>query len=380
MITLFGSYVGEEELRAIQDSMQRQWLGIGPKVAEFEKRMAEKCKAPDFAFVNSGSNALLMSVRLLNLPKNSEVIIPSFTWIACANAVCLEGLKPVFCDVDLKTFNMRAEDVEKKITKKTSAIMVVHYAGKPVNMDAIKNFGLPIIEDAAHAIDSYYKGKHCGTIGDVGIFSFDAVKNLTTGEGGGVVSLDVKKLERAKKLRYCGIGKSGFQASASKQRWWEYEISESFPKMLNTDIAASIGLEQLKKLKNFQSRRKQLWETFTNILTKEDWANSWIEAPAGPEKDEQHSYFTYCIKLKTGSRDQLAKFLYEKGVYTSLRFHPLHLNHFYGCDDVLPNCEKLNEMALNIPFHHRLSNQDVDQIFCALKEFKNKVPATTLHG
>ncbi|HEX9640167.1 MAG TPA: aminotransferase class I/II-fold pyridoxal phosphate-dependent enzyme, partial [Candidatus Krumholzibacteria bacterium] len=233
MISLFGSNVGAEELAAVQECMDRQWLGIGNKSEEFERRIAEKCGARGFVFLNSGSNSLQMAIRLMDLPPGSQVILPSFTWIACANAIVLNGLVPVFCDVDPATCNMRPEDVEPKITPDTSAIMVVHYAGKPVDMDGMQAFGLPIIEDAAHAVDSFYKGRHCGTIGDVGILSFDAVKNLTTCEGGGVLAQDKQKIERAHRLRYCGISKSGFQASVSKTRWWEYDISEFFPKMLN---------------------------------------------------------------------------------------------------------------------------------------------------
>jgi dTDP-4-amino-4,6-dideoxygalactose transaminase len=370
VISLFGSNVGEEEIKAIGECIHSQWLGIGSKNAEFESQLAEKTKAPSI-FVNSGSNALQLALKLLDLPEGSEVILPSFTWIACANAIMLNRLKPVFCDVDLHTFNMTREHVAAKITSKTSAIMVVHYAGKPVDMDGMKSFGLPIVEDAAHSIDSFYKGEHCGSIGDVGIFSFDAVKNITTGEGGAVLSKDLKKIERAKKLRYCGIGKSGFQASATKARWWEYDISDSFPKMLNTDMAAAMGLVQLKRLPEFQKRRRELWKLYDKSLS-ESWASGWLELPAGEEKHEQHSFFTYCLKLKAGNRDQLAKFLFDRGIYTSLRFHPLHMNSIYKSNESLKNCEHLNEIALNIPFHHRLSDQDVEKVFAGLKEYRNK--------
>ncbi len=372
MISLFGSSVGDEELIGIKDSFQKQWIGIGPKSQEFEKKIAHKIASDHFVFLNSGSNALLLALKLMNLPAGSEVILPSFTWIACANAIKLNNLVPVFCDVDLVTHNMRHEDVASKITPNTSAIMVVHYAGKPVDMDAMKQFGLPILEDAAHAIDSTYKGQHCGNIGDAGIFSFDAVKNLTTGEGGGLTAKNPDWIKRAFKLRYCGIAKSGFEASTTKNRWWEYEISDFFPKLLNNDIAAAIGLAQLEKLPAFQERRKNLWTRYTNTFSKESWASDWIIPPVGPESFETHSYFTYCLRFKHGSRDQIAKYLFERGVYTSLRFHPLHLNPIYGARDSLPNCEHLNEVALNIPLHHRLSDGDVDQVIDALKSFRKQ--------
>ena len=373
MITLFGSNVGNQELEAISKVFENQWIGHGKKTVEFEEMIARKCRAPGFVFMNSGSNALQAAIRILDLPKNSEIILPSFTWIACANAAILEGLKPVFCDVDLNTCNVRADDIEAKVTKRTSAIMVVHYAGKPVNMVEILDLGFPVIEDAAHAIDSSIKGRHCGTIGTVGVFSFDAVKNLTTGEGGGVVSLDDALLERARRIRYCGIEKSGFESSSSQDRWWEYKVSEAFPKMLNTDIAASIGLEQLKKLKKNQMRRQEIWTTYTEVFRKEDWANSWISIPPGAESNEDHSYFTYCIKLTCGSRDCLASFLLDRKIYTSLRYHPLHLVEFFRSNVTLPNSETLNEVALNLPLHQRLTNGDLDKIFSALKEFSKQI-------
>ena len=370
MISLFGSSVGDEELAAIKDCFDRQWLGIGPKTAEFERQIADKLGVPSFVLLNSGSNSLHLALALLDLPEGSEVIVPSFTWIACANAVQLNRLKPVFCDVDVASCNMRPADVAAKITGRTSAIMVVHYAGLPAGVAELKQFGLPIVEDAAHAIDSYDGGRHCGTMGDAGIFSFDAVKNLTTGEGGGVVAADPERIARARRLRYCGIAKSGFEASATKARWWEYDISDSFPKMLNTDIGAAIGLVQLRRLPAFQARRKQIWERYSQTLSSEPWAAGWLDVPPGPGAGQQHSYFSYCIRLRSGSRDALAKFLYDRGVYTSLRFHPLHLNPIYGSHDRLANCEWLNEHALNIPLHHRLTDAEVDQVLDGLKQFR----------
>lgn len=369
MISLFGSNVGDHELAGVEDCMRRQWLGIGEKTAEFERRIAAKCGTPGFVFLDSGSNALHLALRLLDLPEGSEVVLPSFTWIACANAVVLNRLEPVFCDVDLRSCNMRPEDVERRLTPRTSAIMVVHYGGNPVDLDGMRQFGLPIVEDAAHAVDSLYKGRHCGAIGDVGIFSFDAVKNLTTCEGGGVLTHDEEKLERARRLRYCGIAKSGFQSSAQKRRWWEYDVSESFPKMLNTDVNAAVGLAQLERLAEFQERRKALWERYEELLG-DDWAREWLATIEGPPAHARHSYFCYLVRLRFGSRDDLAHFCLDRGVYTSLRFHPLHLNAIYGRGQPLPNCERLNEVALNLPLHHRMELGDVDRVCEVLHEFR----------
>lgn len=365
MISVFGSKVGSEELEEIKSSIQNQWLGIGPKTKKFEEEFSSRLKLPFFVMLDSGSNSLYMAVKLLGLPEGSEVILPSFTWIACGHAVVLAGCKPVFCDVDFATQNLTAETVNPCITKKTKAIMVVHYAGKPVKMDGIMKLGFPVIEDAAHAVDSKIGGRYCGSLGDIGIYSFDAVKNISIGEAGGLTVKDKETAEMARKLRYCGIGKSGFESSTSKNRWWEYSVTDFFPKMIPDDISACIGLAQLKKIDAHQRLRKAIWERYE----KEFGSIGWLSLPEGPAKDEQHSYFTFCIRLKDGKRDDLAKYLYENGIYTTLRFHPLHLNPIYGSRAKLPNCEKLNEVALNIPLHPGLSESDVSYIIEKIKAF-----------
>ncbi len=307
--------------------------------------------------VDSGSNGLYLGLKLMNLPEGSEVIVPSLTWVSCAQAVLLVGCKPVFADVDINTQNVTVGTIKNQITDKTSAIMVVHYGGLAVDMDPIMELGYPVIEDACHAIDSTYKGKACGTIGDVGVYSFDAVKNLAVGEGGGVVSNHPDYMERASLLRYCGIGKSGFEASThGKERWWEYNIVEPFIKMCPSDIAGSIGIAQLNNLDENQRRRKEIWE----IYQKEFSDINGIDCPVDAEGTDKHSYFTYFIRIR--NRDVVAKYLFDKGIYTTLRYHPLHMNALYKSDQKLPISEELNETGLNIPLHPSLSDNDVDYI------------------
>jgi len=370
MITVFGSLVGSDEIENVSACMKSQWMGFGKTVEEFEKKYSNKYNISNFAMVDSGSNALFMAIKLLDLPQNSEVILPSFTWVSCAQAILLAGHQPIFCDVDLATMNVRAEDIKEKITNKTAAVMVVHYAGLAVDMDPILALGFPIIEDAAHAIDSTYNGKTCGTIGDVGIFSYDAVKNLTVGEGGGITTKKVELINRAKVMRYCGIGKSGFDsavANAGKQtRWWEYNIQEPFIKMLPTNISASIGIAQLDKIDSLQKRRKDIW----NIYQKEFSSISDLILPLDALNNDRHSYFTYCLRTK--KRDELAHYLLKNDIYTTLRYHPLHLNSLYGQTTVnLPNCMQLNEDALSIPIHPRLTDADLEKIIFHIKAFYN---------
>lgn len=365
MISVFGSKVGQEELDEIRTSLEAQWMGIGPKTRAFEEQFAQHLGAPGFALLDSGSNSLYMAVKLLNLAPGTEVILPSLTWISCAHAVVLAGCVPVFCDVDLYTQNVTAETIAPHITSKTGAIMVVHYAGKPVRMKPILEFGFPTIEDAAHAVDSKLGGNACGTLGTIGCFSFDAVKNLAMGEGGGITAQDPVLIERARTLRYCGIGKSGFEASANKERWWEYNIVDFFPKFLPNDINASIGLAQLRKLETHQAYRKQIWE-----LYQREFVNlAWLVRPCDPEPDEQHSYFTYFVRVLNGKRDQFARYLYNHGIYTTFRYHPLHLNPIYRSSARLPNCEQLNEEGLNLPLHPNLTSADIDKIISTIQAY-----------
>ncbi len=366
MINVFGSLVGEEELEEVRSSLKAQWLGIGPKTASFEAAFAQRLDLPHFTLLDSGSNALYMAVKLLDLPPESEVVVPSFTWISCAHAAVLCGCRPAFCDVDYETHNATVETISRALTKKTRAIMVVHYGGLPVPVEKLAQFGLPVIEDAAHAVDSRRQGRACGGLGDIGIYSFDAVKNLAMGEGGGITTKDPARAARARQLRYCGIGKSGFEASANKDRWWEYNVTDFFPKMLPSDIAASIGLAQLRKLDRMQARRRQLWD----LYQKEFSSLPWLLRPQEAAEGDRHSYFTYCIRLPGGRRDAFAKYLYQNGIYSTLRYHPLHLNPIYQSQAKLPVCERLNEEALSLPLHPGISDADAADIIQAVKKFR----------
>lgn len=365
MINVFGSKIGKKAIKYIEKSIDNQWLGMGPNVKAFEARFAKRLGLKNFLLVDSGSNALFMAVSILKLPPMSEIILPSFTWVSCAQSILMAGHIPVFCDVDLKTFNITAETIKPHITSNTGAIMVVHYGGLPCIMDPILSLGFPIIEDAAHAVDSYYRGNSCGSIGAVGIYSFDAVKNLAMGEGGGITFKRSEDFERAKLMRYSGIGKSGFEASThGKIRWWEYNIVEPFIKMNPSDIHAAIGLEQLDNLTILQKKRAVLWRFYQESLKN----IYWLFCPSSESEDSSHSFFTYTIKV-IDKRDQLAKFLYDNGIYTTLRYHPLHMNDIYNSKSKLPNTEYLNEHALSLPLHPNLKMKDMKYIVKKVLEF-----------
>jgi dTDP-4-amino-4,6-dideoxygalactose transaminase len=365
VIGVFGSLAGREEIEELAPSVLDGWMGAGPKVREFEEAFSARLGVP-FVMTNSGSSALHLAVAALDLPPGSEVIVPSFTWVACAHAVVLAGHRPVFCDVDLDTQNIDAAAVEPALSDRSAAIMVVHYAGRPARVDELEGFGLPILEDAAHAVDSMLGGRRCGTLGRVGVFSFDSVKNLATPDGGGLCSPDPELVERARALRYCGLSGTGFERSGEAARWWEPDLAAVFPRTTPNDVSASIGLVQLRRLDRPQERRRQIWERLQEGLAGLDW----LVLPGEAAADERHSWFTYLVRVAGGRRDALARHLLERGIYSTLRYHPLHLSALFGDQPRLPNCERLGEEALNLPLHPRLSDSEVDQVIDAVRGFR----------
>lgn len=367
LIQVFGSLMGPEELAEVRDCLERQWVGMGPKTAALEAALASHLGVEDLVLLNSGSNSLQMGVHLLGIPPGTgaEIILPSFTWVACASAVALCGHRPVFCDVDEETMNLDPDCVARAIGPRTAAIMAVHYAGLPADMDRLLEFGLPVIEDAAHAIDSRLGAKACGTLGDIGIFSFDSVKNLAMGEGGALVARDPELLRRARNLRLCGIAKTAFESSGQHQRWWQHEILAAFPKMTPSDLCAAVGIAQLRKLSASQQRRAEIWNYFQQELADIDW----LDCPPEAHPGDRHSWFSYCVRIRNGRRDELANSLLQQGIYTTVRFHPLHLTRLYGDAVRLPVTEHLAEVALNLPLHPRLSDSDVDRVINAVRRF-----------
>ena len=369
MIRVFSSKVGQEELLQVADSINNQWLGSGEKVKAFEENFKNKIGSNFFLMIDNASNGLYLASKLLNLPKGSEVIVPSFTYIACANSIVMAGYKPVFCDVSYDTQNIESELIEPLITPLTKAIMVVHYAGLPVMMDSILQFNLPIIEDAAHAVDSKYNGKHCGSIGDIGIFSFDSMKNIAVGEGGGISIKDKTFFERAKKLITSGLGKSGIENFTDKKvRWWENDVQDIFIKMKPSDVSAGFGIAQLEKLPNSQNRRKDIWNIYQNEL--KDIEQLLLPTDNIPYVNTTHSYFTFLIR--TEYRDDLAYYLHNRGIYTTLRFFPIHLTNYYRNNKKLTNTEKLNDTGLNIPLHPNMSDNDLDFVIQNIRDYFKK--------
>ena len=372
MINVFQPSLGKEELEKIKEVFDTNWLGKGKKVSEFENKFAEYLGVADknIKSMNCCSEGLFSSMKILEIKENEEVILPTISFVGAANAVCANKSRLVFCDVDEHTLNATAKSIEEKITDKTRAILLLHYGGVPCEMDEIMemadSYHIKVIEDSACSVASKYKGKACGTIGDIGIWSFDAMKILVCGDGGALYVKDKERAEYAEKLMYFGLeSKSGYTNTVDS-KWWEFEISQFGHRSIMNDITATMALVQLEKLTGFIARRKEIHQAYNEGLADVEW----LKFPDKISIDCQSSYYFYHIQLQNGKRDELAAYLREKGIYTTFRYYPLHWVSLYGCkNEVFPSAESASNKTLCIPIHQSLKDEEVLYIIEQIKAF-----------
>ncbi len=371
MIPIFSNTLGEEELIAIQKVIESRWIGLGPKTKEFENEFAKKINTNYCLMVNSASAATYLVLKAFGIGQNDEVIIPSINFVACSNSVIELGAKPVFADVDPNYFTLLPEEIDRLKTDKTKAIILLHYGGHPINYDAIKDVSdeILIIEDSANSILSKYKGKYCGTLGDAGFFSFDAMKTLSTGDGGAIVIKNKAYYDKLISLRYLGLAPkktSGIDSFKEKEKqWWEIELDSISNRFLMNDIAAAIGIEQLKKLESFIEKRKMIWNSYQKELKDIEQ----LILPPEPLANTESSYYLYWLRVKNNLRDKLAKYLVENDIYVTFRYYPLHLIKYYNYKINLPESEKIVAESLNIPLHQNLTENDIEIIINTIKKF-----------
>ncbi|MBI2957795.1 MAG: DegT/DnrJ/EryC1/StrS family aminotransferase [Chloroflexi bacterium] len=369
MIQLFSSTLGEEELAAVKRVFESRFLGYGNESKSFEKEFGAKIGSNRVLATNCCTAALYMSMKMLGIGPGDEVIIPSINFVGCGNAIMDAGARPVFADVELDTLNIIPSEISRLRTRNTRAVLLLHYGGHPCNLDEVREHarGLRIIEDSACSVVSTYQGKNCGTLGDIGCFSFDSMKILVMGDGGAIVVKDDELLEKAKQYRYLGMApklSSGTDSLAEgKDRWWEIQLATTSNRYTTNDILCSIGRVQLRKLDSFVRRRKAIWRAYQAGLS----TIPWLTCPPEPLPQTESSYYLYW--LRTDKRDQLAKYLVDNGIYCTFRYYPLHLIPQYGWKEKLPNAEQLDRTALNIPVHQNLTDNDADRVIETIKAF-----------
>jgi len=370
--------ISNEEIDEVVDTLRSGWITTGPKVKRFEYDFQDFIGGGVEAIaVNSATAGLHLALEALGVSEGDEVIVPSLTFTATAEVVRYLGADVKLVDVDPITLNIDIDSIRSVITSKTKVIMPVHYAGLSCNMDEIlllaNEFGLRVVEDAAHALPTTYKGNMIGSLeSDITVFSFYANKTMTTGEGGMVVTRHSSLAKRMKIMRLHGIDRDAFDRFQSKKPAWYYEVVAPGFKYNMTDISAAMGIHQLKKLPGFLDRRQYLAKRYFDALS-----NLPIVLPSDDIDGGSHSWHLFVIRLKGDalmSRDELIQFLSDQGIGTSVHYVPLHHQPYWRdryklTGDMFPDTDAAYRSMVSIPLYTAMSDEQQDHVINSLKIF-----------
>lgn len=367
-IRLSKSIVGPAEKRALGRVIDDSYLGMGKFVGEFEKKLEGYLGDGTVICVNSGSAALHLALMGIGLVPGDEVLVQSLTFVACFQAISAVEAVPVACEVIPETCTIDLKDAEKRITKKTKAIIPVHYASRTGNIDEIYQFAqkysLRIVEDAAHAFGTVYKGRKVGSFGDVVCFSFDGIKNITSGEGGAVVTKDSNVAEFVMDARLLGVHKDTGKRYAGK-RSWEFTVFHQGYRYHMSNLFAAIGLAQLGRFeKEFKPYRQNLAKRYYNEL------QGITDIVLFPDDYDEIVPHIFPLKVAKGKRDGLRQHLINNGIECGVHYYPNHFLEYYGKGKVqLPITEKIYQELLSLPLHPDITEEDQGYIIKKVNDF-----------
>jgi len=368
-------WLDENEINEVLDSLKSDWITTGPKMRKFEADFKDFIGSKYSVAVNSGTAALHISTSSIDINPGDEVITTPLTFVASANCIVYRGGTPIFADIKMDTYNIDPSEINKKITRKTKAIIPVHFAGQPCDMDEIteiaEKHNLIVIEDAAHAIDAEYKNKKIGNISDLTIFSFHPVKNITTAEGGMVTTNNDDLNEKLLMFRTHGISKDAIKRFGKSGDYY-YDMQYLGFRYNLSELHAALGIHQLRKLEEFQKKRREIVEIYNRELKN-------IEEIIIPFKktDVKHTWHLYVIQLKTESlkvdRDQIFRALREENIGVNVHYIPVHFHSYYQQKfglkkGILPNVEWLFPRLLTIPLFPKMSEDDIYDVINALEK------------
>lgn len=369
--------IGEEEVAEVADSLRSGWISTGPKTRRFEQEFADFIGSGVEAIaVNSATAGLHLALEAAGVRHGDEVITTPYTFTASAEVVRYLGAHPVFVDVDACTLNIDASAIERAITPRTRAIVPVHFAGLPADMDPILSIAaahdLRVIEDAAHSFPVTYNGEMVGALrSDATVFSFYATKTITTGEGGMIVTRDPKLARRCKVMRLHGISSDAFDRYRSEKPTWYYEVIAPGFKYNMSDVAASIGIHQLAKARRFLARRCAIAQRYDEAFR--DLA---VTVPSRGNGTRDHAFHLYVIRLRDEARVDRDTFIAEmaaRGIGCSVHFIPLHIQPYwrdeYGLEaDAYPNALRAFQGAVSLPIYTRMSDSDQERVISAVTD------------
>ena len=372
MIPLFQPSIGEREVEYVTEVLLGKWLGTGPKVGLLEKKLAEYTNASYVVGVNSGTAALHLALKVLDVRPNDEVIVPTISFVSTAHAVKYVGARVIFADVIPDRLSIDIKDVERKISKRTKAVIVMHYGGHPVDMDEFVDLcesqNITLLEDAAHAFGASYKKEKIGSLTDLTCFSHHAVKNLSTGLGGSITTFNRSTEQKLKQLRWCGISKDTWSRSARPENVyaWSYKIPDLGYQYSLSDINAAIGLAQLERIDQMQADRRRL-VTIYNEAFKD---LNWLELPK-EESWAESSWHLYYVKLER--RNELIAHLKEHDIASGVHYFPLHRHDYYqnilNRNPYCPVSERQWRRVLSLPLFPDMSELEQEQVISAIRSF-----------
>jgi dTDP-4-amino-4,6-dideoxygalactose transaminase len=371
---IFGSpQILEPEIEEVLATLRSGWLGTGPRVASFEEKFGEYIGARHALAVNSCTAALHLSMSVIGLKPGDEVIVPSMTFAATANAVIHAGGKPVLADVDRRTMCLEPEDMARRITPRTRAVIPVHFAGRPCEMTAILDLAarhkLRVIEDCAHAVETLDHGRHAGTLGDLGTFSFYVTKNVVTGEGGMITTDNADWAAQIKMLALHGLSADAWKRF-SDAGFKHYEVMVPGFKYNMMDLQAALGLHQLARVEANLERRRQIWARYDRAF-----ADLPVFLPAPEAEGTRHARHLYTLLLDIGrlraGRDEVQAALHRQRIGTGIHYRALHLHHYYRetfgyASEDLPNARWISDRTLSLPLSPKLTEQDVESVIFAV--------------
>jgi dTDP-4-amino-4,6-dideoxygalactose transaminase len=373
---VFGQPLIEEpEIEEVVKSLRAAWLGTGPKVAAFEKLIAEYKGVKHAVAVNSCTAGLHLSCLALGLKQGDEVLVPAMTFCATVNAVIHAGATPVLVDVESDSFNMDPEGAAKKITSKTKAILPVHFAGRSCDMVALtelaRRHNLEIIEDCAHAIETELHGKKAGTFGDCGVLSFYSTKNIVTGEGGMVLTNDAEIAKQIKMMALHGMSQDAWKRF-SDEGYKHYAVVEVGYKYNMMDLQAAIGMHQIQRVERYWKRRYEIWQRYN-----EAFADLPVALPAPLSRDSRHALHLYTLLVpEVGgriTRDQFITELHRRNIGTGVHYraipvHPVYQERFGWRPEDYPVADAIGRATVSLPLSAKLSDEDVEDVVAAVRE------------
>jgi dTDP-4-amino-4,6-dideoxygalactose transaminase len=384
-IAFHKTHITDDEIDAVVEALKSGWTTMGPKTVEFERMFADyifkDVNSPilyNTSFIhaislNSATAALHLALKAIGINEDDEVILPTNTFVSTAEVVTYFKARPVLCDVEYDTHNLDTSQLENLVTDRTRAIIPVHFAGQPCDMDDIMEVAnrhqLKIIEDAAHALPSYYKGKKIGLIGDITCFSFYATKTLSTGEGGMAVTLDAGFAKKIRTNRLHGISKDAWNRYSDKGSWY-YEVVDNGNKYNTTDINSALGIVQLAKLERLRDRRQEIAAMYTEAFA----GLSGITIPE-IRPDRETCWHLYVIKVD--NRDEVIKRLKDRGISSSVHFIPVHMHPYYRDrygyrEEDYPVANQVFRESISLPIYPDLTDEEVQYVIETVAELVGK--------